>query len=64
MIYGYVRISTDKRPLENQEFEINNLCEKSKLKLIDGWQKPSAALKIKKKRKLGKILKNLRKMIF
>lgn len=36
MIYGYVRISTDKRPLENQEFEINNLCEKSKLKLIDG----------------------------
>ena len=36
MIYGYVRVSTDKQTLENQEFEINNFCEKEQIK-IDKW---------------------------
>ena len=26
MIYGYIRVSTDKQTVENQRFEINNFC--------------------------------------
>ena len=36
MIYGYVRVSTDKQTLENQEFEINRFCEKEGIK-INKW---------------------------
>ena len=28
MIYGYIRVSSDKQTVENQRFEINNFCEK------------------------------------
>ena len=27
MIYGYIRVSSDKQTVENQRFEINNFCE-------------------------------------
>lgn len=36
MIYGYVRVSTDKQSLQNQEFEINNFCQMQQIK-IDKW---------------------------
>ncbi|MDD2242506.1 MAG: recombinase family protein, partial [Bacteroidales bacterium] len=36
MIYGYIRVSSDKQTVENQRFEINNFCTKENLK-IDGW---------------------------
>ena len=36
MIYGYIRVSSDKQTVENQRFEINNFCERYKL-VIDGW---------------------------
>ena len=26
MIYGYIRVSSDKQTVENQRFEINNFC--------------------------------------
>lgn len=32
MIYGYLRVSTDKQTLENQKFEINNFCENENIK--------------------------------
>ena len=35
MIYGYIRVSSDKQTVENQRFEINNFCERYKL-VIDG----------------------------
>jgi DNA invertase Pin-like site-specific DNA recombinase len=28
MIYGYIRVSTDKQTVENQRYEINQFCEK------------------------------------
>lgn len=31
MIYGYIRVSSDKQTVENQRFEINSFCEKKKL---------------------------------
>lgn len=36
MIYGYIRVSSDKQTVENQRFEINNFCERYKL-VIDVW---------------------------
>ena len=36
MIYGYIRVSSDKQTVENQRFEINNFCERENIK-IDGW---------------------------
>ena len=36
MIYGYIRVSSDKQTVENQRFEINNFCSKENIK-IDGF---------------------------
>lgn len=36
MIYGYIRVSTDKQDLENQRFEINKFGEANGF-TIDGW---------------------------
>lgn len=36
MIYGYIRVSSDKQTVENQRFEINNFCKKNDIS-IDGW---------------------------
>ena len=36
MIYGYIRVSSDKQTVENQRFEIKNFCERQML-AIDDW---------------------------
>lgn len=61
MIYGYIRVSTDKQTVENQRFEINRFCEKNVL-VIDKWieETISGAKKIED-RKLGKLLKRMKK---
>ena len=60
MIYGYIRVSTDKQSLENQEFEINNFCLKENIK-IDKWiTETISGTKDFEKRKLGKALKKLK----
>ena len=33
MIYGYLRVSTDKQTLENQEFEIKTFCEREHISI-------------------------------
>lgn len=59
MIYGYVRVSTDKQTAENQKYEINKFCEKAKIK-IDHWvcETISGTADLKK-RKLGRLLQRL-----
>jgi DNA invertase Pin-like site-specific DNA recombinase len=37
MIYGYIRVSSDKQTVENQRFEINNFCERYKLISMVGF---------------------------
>ena len=60
MIYGYIRVSTDKQTLENQEFEIKNFCEKESIQ-IDKWvMETISGTKDFEKRKLGKVLKRLK----
>ena len=36
MIYGYIRVSSDRQTVENQRFEINKFAAVKKLK-INGW---------------------------
>jgi DNA invertase Pin-like site-specific DNA recombinase len=36
MIYGYIRVSTDRQTVENQRFEINGFCERNVM-VVDKW---------------------------
>ena len=61
MIYGYIRVSTDKQTTENQRFEIEHFISKNNLS-IDQWiNETISATKALDKRKLGKLLKRLHK---
>ena len=61
VIYGYIRVSSDKQTVENQRFEINNFCNKNNIK-IDGWiSETISGTKNYDKRKLGKLLKKVQK---
>lgn len=61
MIYGYIRVSSDKQTVENQRFEISNFCEREKIK-IDGWiEETISGMKSYDKRQLGRLLDEVRK---
>lgn len=45
MIYGYIRVSSDKQTVENQRFEINKFCEKQNIVINDWIEKLSAGQK-------------------
>lgn len=61
MIYGYIRVSSDKQTVENQRFEINNFCKKENI-IIDGWiSETISGTKSYNKRKLGILLKKIQK---
>lgn len=59
MIYGYIRVSSDKQTVENQRFEINNFCNQENL-IVDGWiEETISGTKNYDKRKLGKLLERV-----
>ena len=61
MIYGYLRVSTDKQSLKNQEYEIKNFCTKKNI-AISFWIKETISGSINlEHRKLSRILKALKK---
>lgn len=61
MIYGYIRVSSDKQTVENQRFEINNFCNDQKM-TIDGWiEETISGTKAYNKRELGKLLNKVQK---
>ena len=61
MIYGYIRVSTDKQTTENQRFEIENYCKRNAIK-IDKWVNETISGKVDvSKRRLGKLLKRITK---
>lgn len=56
MIYGYIRVSTDKQTVENQRFEITEYAKKSDLP-IDKWIEETVSGTISPdKRNLGKLI--------
>src|SRR5574344_1977178 len=61
MIYGYIRVSSDKQTVENQRFEINNFCQHEQMH-IDGWiEETISGTKNYDKRELGRLLKKVEK---
>ena len=61
MIYGYIRVSSDKQTVENQRFEINNFCQRENL-MIDGWiEETISGTKAYNKRQLGVLLKRIQR---
>ena len=63
MIYGYIRVSSDKQTVENQRFEISKFCEKQKTKFhVDSWiEETISGTRNYTKRQLGNLLKKVRK---
>jgi DNA invertase Pin-like site-specific DNA recombinase len=61
MIYGYIRVSTDKQTVENQRYEVNKFCEKNQM-VVDRWvEETMSGTKEVEKRELGKYLKLMKK---
>ena len=61
MIYGYIRVSSDKQTVENQRFEINNFCRREKIK-IDAWMEETiSGTKSYDNLQLGSLLNKVRK---
>ena len=61
MIYGYIRVSSDKQTVENQRFEINKFCESKKLHVDDWIEETISGTKVYSKWQLGTLLKKVHK---
>lgn len=61
MIYGYIRVSSDKQTVENQRFEINKFCEKQNIVINDWIEETISGTKNYTKRQLGNLLKKVSK---
>jgi len=61
MVYGYIRVSTDRQTVENQRFEIKKFCKQEMIK-VDCWiEETISGTKDIDKRKLGELLIRLQK---
>lgn len=61
MIYGYIRVSSDKQTVENQRFEIIKFADNNSLD-IDGWiEETISGTTQYDKRELGKLLEKVKK---
>ena len=61
MVYGYIRVSSDKQTVENQRFEIERFCKVNNLS-IGGWiEETISGTKAYKKRRLGALLQKVKK---
>ena len=61
MVYGYIRVSSDKQTVENQRFEINKFCEKQNLSIDDWIEETISGTRNYTKRQLGNLLKKVAK---
>lgn len=61
MVYGYIRVSSDKQTVENQRFEIIKFADNNSL-VIDGWiEETISGTTQYDKRQLGKLLEKVKK---
>lgn len=61
MVYGYIRVSTDRQTIENQRFVIDRFCKENNLQ-IDKWiSETTSGAKEVNKRRLGKLLQGVKK---
>jgi DNA invertase Pin-like site-specific DNA recombinase len=61
MIYGYIRVSTDKQTIDNQRFEIERFCSKNNLKIGQWIEETISGTKLPEKRLLGPLLAEVKK---
>ena len=61
MVYGYIRVSSDKQTVENQRFEINKFCEKQNIVINDWIEETISGTRNYTKRQLGNLLKKVNK---
>ena len=61
MIYGYIRVSTDRQTVNNQRFAISQFCAERNIKISFWIEETISSTKKLEDRKLGKLLKKLRK---
>jgi DNA invertase Pin-like site-specific DNA recombinase len=59
MIYGYIRVSTDKQNVDNQRFEITRFCSENKLKIDEWIEETISGSKTPDKRLLGSLLEEV-----
>jgi DNA invertase Pin-like site-specific DNA recombinase len=56
MVYGYIRVSTDRQSVDNQRFEIERFCSKNDI-AIDQWiEETISGTQLPEKRLLGPLL--------
>lgn len=61
MIYGYIRVSTDRQTVENQRYEIKRFCESQGMQ-VDKWiSETISGAKEVNKRRLGQLLNGVQK---
>lgn len=61
MIYGYIRVSTDKQTVENQRFEIKKYAKANKIHIDEWFDETISGTVAAEKRKLGRLLKKVEK---
>jgi DNA invertase Pin-like site-specific DNA recombinase len=61
MVYGYIRVSTDKQNVENQRFEIEQFCLKQGFKIEQWIEETISGTKSPEKRLLGPLLEEVKK---
>ena len=61
MIFGYIRVSTDKQTVANQRYEINSFCERENIVVEHWFEETISGVKLPEKRKLGQVLAHLQK---
>jgi len=59
MVYGYVRVSTDKQVVDNQHFEIEQFCIKKDMVVNEWIEETASGAREVEKRQLGGLLKKL-----
>jgi len=60
MIYGYIRVSTDKQTVDNQKFEIERFCERNNLEIDEWIEETISGCKTPDKRLLGSLLEEVK----
>ena len=61
MVYGYIRVSTDRQTVENQRFEILRFCKKNSLEVGAWIEETISGTLTPDKRELGRLLSHIRK---
>ena len=61
MVYGYIRVSTDRQTVENQRFEITNFASSKDIQINKWIEETISSVERLDQRKFGKLLNKMKK---